>query len=208
MLVDVEILQSGRELESVAPFRVETLLWGTKKIPETYGYLGYVPGDGFYLKMVCQEPEPLRKHTADLDPVYQDSAMEAFFLFDSEKEGEGLPVYVNFEANANGALLAAYGEERVHRSYFLKEEMKAFACKAQINPDSWNITLKIPQKILEKIYGPLRLEEGSVFYCNFYKISETAACEHYASYSPVLARTPNFHLPEFFASAKLVRREV
>lgn len=205
--MDVEILQSSRELESVKPFRVETLLWGTKRIPETYGYLGYVPGDGFYLKMVCREKEPLRTYTADLDPVYQDSAMEAFFLFDSEKEG-GVPLYVNFEANANGALLAAYGKERVCRSYFSKEEMEAFACRAQIGPDSWNITLKVPVGILEKVYGPLRLEEGSVFRCNFYKISETSSCEHYASYAPVLAETPDFHLPEFFASARLVRREV
>ena len=206
--MDVEILGNSQELEHVEPFRVETLLWGTKKIPETYGYLGYVPEDGFYLKMVCREKDPLRTYIADQDPVYQDSAMEAFFLFDSVKEREGLPLYVNFEVNANGALLAAYGKERVHRSYFSKEEMKEFECRAQIDPDSWNITLRIPLKILEKIYGPLELGEGSVFHCNFYKISETASCEHYASYSPVLTETPSFHLPEFFASAKLVRREV
>ncbi len=206
--MDVEILQSSRELEHVKPFRVEKLLWGTKQIPETYGYLGYVPEDGFYLKMVCLETDPLRTYMANQDPVYQDSAMEAFFLFDSEKERDVLSPYLNFEANANGALLAAYGKRRVYRSYFSKEEMKEFACRAQIDPDSWNITLRIPQKILEKIYGPLRLEEGSVFHCNFYKISETASCEHYASYAPVMTETPSFHLPEFFASAKLVKREV
>ncbi len=58
--MDVEILGNSQELEHVEPFRVETLLWGTKKIPETYGYLGYVPEDGFYLKMVCREKDPLR----------------------------------------------------------------------------------------------------------------------------------------------------
>ena len=52
MLVEVEILRSRDELVETKPFRVETLLWGTKKIPETFGYLGYVPGEGFYLKMV------------------------------------------------------------------------------------------------------------------------------------------------------------
>ena len=205
--MDVEILQNSSELEMTRPFRVETLLWGTKKIPETYGYLGFVPGDGFYLKMVCEEADPLRTYTEDQDPVYQDSAMEAFVMFESDREREGFPIYMNLEVNANGALLAAYGKERVYRSYFSKDEVQAFSCKAGIESDRWSITLKIPLSVLEQIYGPLHLEEGSQFRCNFYKISETAACEHYASYSPVLSETPDFHLPEFFASAKLVRRE-
>ena len=200
--MDVEILQNSSELEMTRPFRVETLLWGTKKIPETYGYLGFVPGDGFYLKMVCEEADPLRTYTED-----QDSAMEAFVMFESDREREGFPIYMNLEVNANGALLAAYGKERVYRSYFSKDEVRAFSCKACIESDRWSITLKIPLSVLEQIYGPLHLEEGSRFRCNFYKISETAACEHYASYSPVLSETPDFHLPEFFASAKLVRRE-
>ena len=107
--MDVEILQNSSELEMTRPFRVETLLWGTKKIPETYGYLGFVPGDGFYLKMVCEEADPLRTYTEDQDPVYQDSAMEAFVMFESDREREGFPIYMNLEVNANGALLAAYG---------------------------------------------------------------------------------------------------
>lgn len=195
--MDVEILQNSSELEMTRPFRVETLLWGTKKIPETYGYLGFVPGDGFYLKMVCEEADPLRTYTEDQDPVYQDSAMEAFVMFESDREREGFPIYMNLEVNANGALLAAYGKERVYRSYFSKDEVRAFSCKACIESDRWSITLKIPLSVLEQIYGPLHLEEGSRFRCNFYKISETAACEHYASYSPVLSETPDFHLPEF-----------
>lgn len=98
--MDVEILQNSSELEMTRPFRVETLLWGTKKIPETYGYLGFVPGDGFYLKMVCEEADPLRTYTEDQDPVYQDSAMEAFVMFESDREREGFPIYMNLEVNA------------------------------------------------------------------------------------------------------------
>ena len=89
--MEVEILRSRDELEGTKPFRVETLLWGTKKIPETFGYLGYVPGEGFYLKMVCVEKDPLRTYIADQDPVYQDSAMEAFLQFESAREREALP---------------------------------------------------------------------------------------------------------------------
>ena len=129
--MDVEILGNSQELEHVEPFRVETLLWGTKKIPETYGYLGYVPEDGFYLKMVCREKDPLRTYIADQDPVYQDSAMEAFFLFDSVKEREGLPLYVNFEVNATiydeevtGQLEEAFMNDLPHCREITKEEYR------------------------------------------------------------------------------------
>ena len=75
---------------------------GTKEIPATYGYMGFVPGDGFYIKMVCEEKDPLRAYENDLDPVYRDSAMEAFFMFESEKERSGLATYLNFEAMPMG----------------------------------------------------------------------------------------------------------
>lgn len=50
--IKVETIRSREELEEVTPFQVDNLLWGTKKIPKTYGYLGFVPNDGFYLKMI------------------------------------------------------------------------------------------------------------------------------------------------------------
>ena len=41
--------------------------------------------------------------------------MEAFVMFESDREREGFPIYMNLEVNANGALLAAYGKERVYQ---------------------------------------------------------------------------------------------
>ena len=106
MRIEVPAISSAEELENVEPFRVEHLLWGTTQIPETYGYLGFVPSDGFYLKMVCKEKNPLRVYEKNQDPVYRDSAMEAFFQFDSERERNTNALYLNLEVNANGALRA------------------------------------------------------------------------------------------------------
>lgn len=209
--MNVEILNQVQELENTEPFQVDCLLWGTKAIPKTYGYLGFVPGDGFYLKMICEESDPMRTYTADQDPVYQDSAMEAFFMFESEQDRTGrleAPVYLNFEVNANGAMMAGYGKERIYRSYFPKETMQKFACRTEIRDDSWSLELRIPTEVLEEIYGPLHLGAGSRFSCNFYKLSETAKIEHYASYSPIRTEIPSFHLPEFFASAQIVERGI
>ncbi|MCF2555520.1 carbohydrate-binding family 9-like protein [Faecalicatena contorta] len=207
MLLEVEMISKPDELESVEPFRVDKLLWGTKKIPDTYGYLGFVPQDGFYLKMVCEEADPLRQYKEDKDPVYRDSAMEAFLMFEPAKNMASGAVYINLEANANGALLAAFGKERTYRTYFTAEEYEAFSCKAETEEGKWSVSLHIPLALLEQIYGPLCLEEGSVFSCNFYKISETKEIEHYASFSPILTDIPSFHLPEYFAPAVLVKRK-
>ena len=95
MRIEVPAISSAEELENVEPFRVEHLLWGTTQIPETYGYLGFVPSDGFYLKMVCKEKNPLRVYEKNQDPVYRDSAMEAFFQFDSERERNTNALYLN-----------------------------------------------------------------------------------------------------------------
>ena len=130
--------------------------------------------------------------------------MEAFFMFEPEKGRDVHSTYLNFEANANGALLAAYGKGRIYRSYFTSEEMELFGCKAVVEKEKWSISLRIPIMVLEKIYGPLELKEGSSFTCNFYKISETQEIEHYASYSPIKSDIPSFHIPEYFETATIV----
>lgn len=202
--MEVKTISSMEELSELSPLYVDKLLWGTKKSPKTYAYLGFVPEDGFYLKMVCEEKNPLRTFTQDNEPVYRDSAVEAFFLFESNKGRTGRPTYLNFEINANGALLASYGKERTYRSYFTPEERAAFQCQAKIEESSWSVDLRIPIEILERIYGTLDLGEGSYFTCNFYKISEDKEIEHYASYAPIESPIPSFHLPEYFVDAQIV----
>lgn len=200
-MIKIKILQHPDELYTVSPLEVRHLLWGTTSIPNTYAYLGFVLDDGFYLRMVCEESNPLRTYTKPNAPVYQDSAMEAFFQF--QPKNSSSPVYLNFEMNANGVLLAAYGQSRIYRTYFTEEEYASFHCKAELLDDKWIIELRIPLSILEHIYGTLSLVAGASFSFNFYKISETAAIEHYASYSPIRTAIPSFHLPEFFAVAVL-----
>ena len=39
----------------------------------------------------------------------------------------------------------------------------------------------------------------------FFKISETPEIEHYASAYPINSTEPNFHLPEFFGTAVIVK---
>jgi len=205
MKLEIKMIERKEQLTELHPFHVENALWGTEHFPVTYGYLGLIPGDAFYLKMICEEENPLRNYTDANDPVYRDSAMGAYLMFEPLHSRMSKEIYINLEVNANGALLAGYGSKRTYRSYFTGAEHERFECHAEIHKNDWTAEMRIPIDLLERIYGPLELGEGSYFTCNFYKISETKECEHYASYSPILSSVPSFHMPEFFADAEIVK---
>ena len=48
------------------------------------------------------------------------------------------------------------------------------------------------------------VETGSRFTCNFYKIKESKGLTHFASFAPITAPEPDFHLPEYFAHAQIL----
>lgn len=204
--MEVRLIENKELLESVEMFKIENLLWGTEKIAKTYGYIGFVPGDGLYIKLVCEEKNPLRVYKEDQDPVYKDSAMEAFFQFKGNDMAAD-DIYLNFEMNANGALLACYGKNKMNRIPFTPDQIRKMKCSAEIREEQWNVNLTLPIEILEQVYGKLNLQEGSDFRCNFYKICETKEYEHYAAYRCVESERPNFHLPEYFEKAVILKRK-
>ncbi len=198
MTYDVLMLQSPDEISRCLVFQVDQFNWGGSYRPLTTGRLGYLPETAFILEMECQEKDPCRTYLQDNDPVYLDSAMEAFFCF---APGEQKPCYLNFEINANGAMLACYGRERQNRTPLPEKLLEGLVCHAQINEGSWGIRLVLPVKLIRAIYPDAPLNADSLFTCNFYKIKESAGQTHFASFSPIPTPEPNFHLPEYFAKA-------
>ena len=81
-MMQLTILSSPDQIaEHGTTFSVSHLLWGTKHAPAVTGSIGYVQEDGFYVEMICEESDPLRRYEGLYAPVYLDSAMEAFFHF-------------------------------------------------------------------------------------------------------------------------------
>ncbi|MCB7306391.1 carbohydrate-binding family 9-like protein [Bariatricus massiliensis] len=199
--MEIKILNHSDELHTCEPFSINCLLWGTLEIPSTHGRIGFVREEGFYLSLTCEESSPLRTYTADNSPVYKDSAMEAFFCF--WPKGRPSDIYLNFEMNANGALLAMYGTSRTERTVFPSHWIEKCRCRAQVGENGWSLSLWIPLCILEEIYGELTFENGTSLSLNFYKLSEAPDIEHYASYAPIQAPHPNFHLPQYFEQSVL-----
>ena len=200
MTYNVSIINSPEELSNCSVFHVDQFNWGGTYRPVTTGRLGYIPESAFILEMECEETNPCRTYQEDGDPVYLDSAMEAFFCFSPE---EPKPCYLNFDMNANGAMLACFGQARQNRTPFPKEIREGLSCHAQIGKDSWSIRLVLPVTLIKAIYPNAALRAGSTFTCNFYKIKEEGELTHFASFAPISSPEPDFHLPEYFARAQM-----
>ncbi|MCL2151485.1 MAG: carbohydrate-binding family 9-like protein [Oscillospiraceae bacterium] len=202
------IIDSPDMICSCPVFKINNAQWTCKRKPSAQGRMAYIPGQGLFISMSCDETDPLRTVSENMGRVCGDSALEAFFAFpdaDAPLDGEGCPsndgLYFNFEINANGALYAKTGRGRKNRFPLTAEEMIEASPSAWVSHDGWGAEFLVPSDLLLRSAGIEELDIGSVFFCNFYKISENPNIEHYFSFSPVQSDTPNFHLPRYFAKS-------
>lgn len=203
-MYQIRKMQSRQEIDSCELFHINHYMWNSKRRPAVSGKMGYIPGEGFYVRMVCEEEKPLTTYTNYMDPVCNDSAMEVFLAFPEEGERLGNNVmYLNFEANSNGTLYAAYGKGRKGRSPMPADYLPLCDMQAEVGNESWSLAFLIPEAYLKKECGVKELNENTEMYCNFYKISETPEIEHYGSFHLIENPTPNFHLPLYFERCQI-----
>ena len=199
MKYSVKKITNKEQIETCEKFTVDHYMWESTREPKVYGWMGYLEGEGLFVKMVCEETNPKRVYKLHTDPVYQDSTMEAFLAF-PEGELTNDCMYTNFEINSNGAMLANFGRGW-NRKYISKEQYEMTGVHAQIEEDKWYWEVLFPESYLKEICDFESIKEGKAFYCNFYKICESPEDLHFGSYSPIESEKPNFHLPVCFAQA-------
>lgn len=200
----VKTIHQKEDIEQCNPFSIQQYMWDSKQKPKVQGWMGYLEGEGIYVKMICQESNPKRCYQNHNDAVYEDSAMEIFLAF--LKEGEELSnecMYTNFEINANGAMLAQKGKGRKNRSFLEIERIESTGVSAKIAEKEWSIEVLFPETCLDEICDFGKIKAGEAFYCNFYKIAESEEILHFGSFSPIDSETPNFHMPVCFAKAMI-----
>lgn len=202
MNYEIHTILDKSELNNCPIFHVDCYNWGGDYRPVTYGRLAYLKGKEFIVQMTCEEKDPLRTFYHDEDPVFQDSAMEAFFDFAPDS---GKNTYVNIEMNANGAMLNRFGQKPPGRQVFTNFTTAPCTCQATIAEDAWTVEAHISLQYVKDLFGKGHFEPGDIIRCNFYKIClSKLPIEHYGSYTPIDSPTFNFHLPEFFANAIIV----
>lgn len=199
MFYQIKRIQERSQIEECELFFINQYMWDSKQEPKTYGWLGYLEGEGLFVKMVCEESNPKCVYQNHKDPVYKDSAMEIFLAFPGDEELSNECMYTNFEINSKGKMLANYGKGRKGRQFISDEDYELSGVKAEVEEEKWYLEVLFPESYLNKICDFSRVKAGQEFYCNFYKIAESQEILHFGSFSPIESETPNFHLPVCFA---------
>ncbi len=157
-------------------------------------------GTSIYLFYEVKEKEVRAVNTSINSSVWEDSCVEFFLSLEAESEK-----YYNFEINAIGTVLGAYGPDRNQREWLpesLLSKVKTIPSlgrkpfdNQQINTP-WNIQIRIPMEVLT--YSDLNNLSGTDGYGNFYKCGDKLKQPHFLSWKPVLTNKPDFHTPRYF----------
>jgi hypothetical protein len=146
-----------------------------------------------------EEPQVRAVNTAYNSSVWEDSCVEFFIALDGDSS------YYNFEINAIGTVLGAYGPDRHLRSHLPGSLLSQVKTSPSLGHDPieninqttrWNMKVVIPIKVLQ--YTTLNNLSGAEGRGNFYKCGDRLEHPHYLSWKPVLTSSPDFHTPRYF----------
>lgn len=168
--------------------------WGKDYCPLSWAKIWFEPGSGFHVLLHCEESSPKAVFTCSDDPVYQDSCLECFLQFYPEQS----EVYMNFETNANGAMLCQQGTCREDRIFIRNQGMKQPAVTAFRTAYAWEVSYVIPLELIRRVYGRCDFVPGQVIRGNFYKCGDKTEIPHYGCWSKIGCSSPDYHRPEYF----------
>ncbi len=164
--------------------------WSPNPAPPAYCSASFDSADGLVFRLRSLALPTRAVNTAPDSSVWEDSCLECFFSFGGDS-------YVNLEANANGALLTAFGPNRHNRRFLREMHIPQPSAEALLREDSWEIFFRIPCSTIVSLFGVLP-GSGTLFRANFYSCGDLTPQPHYASWMPVQTAAPDFHRPEFF----------
>ena len=147
-----------------------------------------------YVRFEVKGEVPLATKTEDLEHVNEDACVEIFIANADNTR------YWNFEFNAAGVCNASHRKSRKEEVVRLNTEqlqsIKRFP--VQLCAAHWSLLIAIPLSLIE-----LDLSREHARRANLYKCGDKTAMKHYASWNPINAPAPAFHLPEFFGEIQL-----
>jgi len=156
-------------------------------------------GRSIYLFYQVEEPQVRAVNTSFNSSVWEDSCVEFFLSLDGDEN------YYNFEINAIGTVLGAYGPDRNQREWLpesLLSKVETFPSLGReiiINLDettSWSLKVRIPLEVLT--FSGITDLSGMDGHGNFYKCGDKLKHPHFLSWKPVILPSPDFHQPRFF----------
>lgn len=156
--------------------------------PETQFTLAHTD-NMLYVRFEVKGEVPLATKTEDLEHVNEDACVELFIANAANTR------YWNLEFNAAGVCNASCRKSRKEDVVRLNAEqlqsIKRFP--VQLCAAHWTLLVGIPLALIE-----LDCAREHARRANFYKCGDKTPMKHYASWNPIEAEVPAFHLPEYF----------
>jgi hypothetical protein len=137
----------------------------------------------------------------DQEAVWEDSCVEFFVSSGNQADAE----YWNFEFNALGTCLSAYGTKS-YREFLPETSTKQILRFSSLNGSrlpaegdlfDWSLVVAIPLNLIG-------LKKGKPFWGNFYKCGDETKIPHFLSWKGIKSGSPDFHLPQFFGEMILL----
>ena len=170
--------------------KIDTLNWVEQypAAPQTNFTLAHTD-EILYVRFEVKGEVPLATKTHDLELVNEDACVEMFI---GDKDNTH---YWNFEFNPAGVCNASHRKERKVDVVRLNPEQLASIQRygQQLCAAHWTLLVGIPLALIE-----LDLSREHARRANFYKCGDKTPMKHYASWNPIVAEAPAFHLPEYF----------
>ena len=199
MKYEMPMVKSREEIASAPALSVSNYMWAEGYTPTVTAQSVYVENEGFFIKMICLEKNPKAVYTEKDSPVHKDSCLEFFANFSPETDGR----YINFEANANGALHCKIGPGRGNRIPLRALSVPQPELQARVEEEKWGVTLFIPLACITALYGRTGYKSGDCIRANFYKCGDETEIPHYGAWSKIDLPKPDFHRPEFFGEIEI-----
>ncbi len=167
--------------------------------PNTYFKMCFLENVGIFARMRTDETNLRRVNTTPDSPVWEDSAMEFFFIpVESRQE------YFNLEFNSNGAYLCHVGVAKKPKRKDISEFSKEVpVITPTVTKDGWSAEVFVPCKLVNEVLGENFEAKASEIRGNFYKCGDLTQIPHFGSYAPVAEQYPGFHNPICFANISI-----
>lgn len=183
--------------------KIDTLNWVEHypAAPETLFTLAHTD-EMLYVRYEVKGEVPLATKNEDLEHVNEDACVEIFIANADNTR------YWNFEFNAAGVCNASNRKSRKEDVIRLNAKQlqsiqryaqspianrKSLPLEGEAVGASWSLLIAIPFSLIE-----LDLSRERARRANLYKCGDLTPMKHYASWNPINAPAPAFHLPEFF----------
>lgn len=156
-------------------------------------------GTSILLNFMVWEPQVRAVNRDFNSPVWEDSCVEFFLSF------EGDINYYNFEFNAIGTVLGAYGPDRLIREWLPENTLELIQTEPSLGSGvisnlegdvKWELEIILPVQVF--LHHQISDIAGKKASANFYKCGDKLKKPHFLSWKPVLTEKPDFHQPAYF----------